>query len=141
MRDFARGRPSGYDRPVEAFARRLVAAARAGEADEILIVGHSAGGLTAPIVTTRALDLDPDLGRHGPRVTLVTVGSLLLVGAGAFASSTALQRTQPGAAADGSQPDERGRFMAILGLVLCAFFALVILAMAVPRVVLDACQQ
>jgi hypothetical protein len=77
MRDFARGRPSGYDRPVEAFAQRLVAATRAGEADEILIVGHSAGGLTAPIVTTRALDLDPDLGRHGPRVTLVTVGSLL----------------------------------------------------------------
>jgi hypothetical protein len=77
MRDFARGRPSGYDRPVEAFARRLVAATRAGEVDEILIVGHSAGGLTAPIVTTRALELDPDLGRHGPRVALVTVGSLL----------------------------------------------------------------
>jgi hypothetical protein len=76
MRDFARGRPSGYDRPVEAFARRLVAAARAGEAEEILIVGHSAGGLTAPIITTRALELDPDLGWHGPRVTLVTVGSL-----------------------------------------------------------------
>src|SRR5262249_15344211 len=48
MRDFARGRPSGYDQPVEAFAQRLVAAARADEADEILIVGHSAGGLTAP---------------------------------------------------------------------------------------------
>jgi hypothetical protein len=76
MRDFARGRPSGYDRPVEAFAQRLAAAARAGEADEILIVGHSAGGLTAPIVTTRALEIDPDLGRRGPRVTLVTVGSL-----------------------------------------------------------------
>jgi hypothetical protein len=76
MRDFARGRPSGYDRPVEAFARRVVEAARANEADEILIVGHSAGGLTAPIVTTRALELDPDLGRHGPRVTFVTVGSL-----------------------------------------------------------------
>jgi hypothetical protein len=77
MRDFARGRPSGYDRPVEAFARQLVAAARAAKADEILIVGHSAGGLAAPIVTTRALELDPDLGRHGPRVILVTVGSLM----------------------------------------------------------------
>jgi hypothetical protein len=76
MRDFARGRPSGYDRPVEAFARRVVDAARAGEAEEILVVGHSAGGLTAPIITTRALELDPDLGRHGPRVALVTVGSL-----------------------------------------------------------------
>ena len=77
MRDFARGRPTGYERPVEAFAVNLVAAARAGEADEILVVGHSAGGLTAPIVVTRALELDPDLGRHGPRVTLLTVGSLL----------------------------------------------------------------
>jgi hypothetical protein len=77
MRDFARGRPSGYDRPVEAFAAKLVAAARAGDADEILIVGHSAGGLTAPVVVARALELDPDLGRHGPRVTLITVGSLL----------------------------------------------------------------
>jgi hypothetical protein len=77
MRDFARGRPTGYEQPVEAFAARLVAAARAGEADEILVVGHSAGGLTAPIVVTRALELDPDLGRHGPRVTLITVGSLL----------------------------------------------------------------
>ena len=77
MRDFARGRPSGYDRPVEAFARRIAAAARAADVDEILIVGHSAGGLTAPIIATRALDIDPDLGRHGPRVTLVTVGSLL----------------------------------------------------------------
>jgi hypothetical protein len=77
MRDFARGRPSGYDRPVETCAANLAAAARAGEADEILIVGHSAGGLTAPIIVTRALELDPDLGRHGPRVTLVTVGSLL----------------------------------------------------------------
>jgi hypothetical protein len=77
MRDFARGRPSGYDRPVEAFAQLIVAAARAGETDEILIIGHSAGGLTAPIITTHALDLNPDLGRHGPCVTLVTVGSLL----------------------------------------------------------------
>jgi hypothetical protein len=77
MRDFARGRPTGHDRPIEVFAAKLVAAARSGEADEILIVGHSAGGLTAPIVVARALELDPDLGRRGPRVTLITVGSLL----------------------------------------------------------------
>jgi hypothetical protein len=77
MRDFARGRPTAYERPVEAFAAKLVAAARAGEANEILVVGHSAGGLTAPIVVTRALELDPDLGRRGPRVTLITAGSLL----------------------------------------------------------------
>jgi hypothetical protein len=79
----------------------------------------------------------------GPHVVLhlISLASLLVAGAGAFASWTVLQRTRPSAAEDGSQPDERGRFMAILGLVSCAFFALVIVAMAVPRVVLDACQQ
>jgi hypothetical protein len=103
MRDFARGRPSGYDRPVEAFAQRLVAAARAGEADEILIIGHSAGGLTAPIITTRALDLDPDLGRHGPRVTLATVGSLLP----AFALHPAAERMRAAVRRLAVEPDVR----------------------------------
>jgi hypothetical protein len=79
----------------------------------------------------------------GPHVVLyfITLGSLLLVGAGAFASWSVLQHTRPSTPSDGSQPDERGRFMAILGLMSCAFFALVIVAMAIPRVVLDACQQ
>lgn len=79
----------------------------------------------------------------GPHVVLhvISVGSFLLAGAGAFASWTVLQRTRPRAAADGSQPDERARFLAVLGLVSCAFFALVIVAMAIPRVVFDACQQ
>ena len=79
----------------------------------------------------------------GPHVVLhlISLGALVMVGGGAVASWTALQRARPGAVSDGSQPDERGRFMAILGLVSCAFFALVIIAMAVPRVVLDACQQ
>lgn len=103
MRDFARGRPSGYDRPVEAFAHRLVAAARAGGVDEILIIGHSAGGLTAPIVTTRALELDPDLGRHGPRVTLVTVGSLLP----AFALHPAAERMRAAVRRLAAEPDVR----------------------------------
>jgi hypothetical protein len=103
MRDFARGRPSGYDRPVDAFAQRLVAAACTGEADEILIIGHSAGGLTAPIVTTRALDIDPDLGRHGPRVTLVTVGSLLP----AFALHPAAERMRTAIRRLALEPDVR----------------------------------
>ena len=90
MRDFARGRPTGYDQPLEAFAQALVAAAGAGDADEILIVGHSAGGMVAPVLVARALELDPDLGRHGPRVTLLTVGSLLP----AFALHPAAERTR-----------------------------------------------
>lgn len=75
--EYARGGPSCWDRAIEAGARRLVEIARANEADEIVVVGHSGGGVTAPAVVARALELDPDVGRHGPRVVLLTPGSLM----------------------------------------------------------------
>ena len=75
--EYARGEPSCFDRCIEAGARRLVEIARANEADEIVVVGHSGGGVTGPAVVARALELDPDLGRHGPRVVLLTPGSLM----------------------------------------------------------------
>jgi hypothetical protein len=77
MCEFARGEPCWLDRPVEACARRLVAAARANAADEIVVVGHSGGGAVAPAVVARALELDPELGRHGPSIVLLTLGSIL----------------------------------------------------------------
>lgn len=75
--EFGRGEPSCFDRPIEAGARRLVEIARAGAVDEILVVGHSGGGVTAPAVVARALELDPDVGRRGPRLVLLTPGSLM----------------------------------------------------------------
>jgi hypothetical protein len=33
--------------------------------------------VVSPAVVARALELDPDLGRHGPRVLLLTLGSLM----------------------------------------------------------------
>jgi len=77
LREFARGGPSSLRQPIDIFANRLVAAARANEADEILVIGHSGGGTLAPAVVTRALELDPDLGRHGPRLVLMTLGSVM----------------------------------------------------------------
>jgi hypothetical protein len=77
LRDYGRGKPTGYERPIEILARRLVAAAHANEVDEVLIIGHSAGGAISPAIVARALEIDPDLGRHGPAVILMTVGSLL----------------------------------------------------------------
>ncbi len=77
LRDFARGRASGYDRSLDVFAKRIIAAAREGQADEILIIGHSAGCVTSPVLLTHALELDPNLGRHRPRIVLLTIGSLL----------------------------------------------------------------
>jgi hypothetical protein len=75
--EYGRGEPGCFDRPIEAGARRLVEVARANESDEIVVVGHSGGGVTAPAMIARALELDPDLGRHGPRVILLTPGSLM----------------------------------------------------------------
>jgi hypothetical protein len=75
--EYGRGDPSCFDAPIEAGARRLVDVARTTDAEEIVVVGHSGGGVTAPAVVTRALELDPDLGRHGPRVVLLTPGSIM----------------------------------------------------------------
>jgi hypothetical protein len=73
---FARGEATCFDVPIEAGAQRLIAAVRANEADEVIVVGHSGGGALAPAVVARALELDPDVGRRGPPVVLLTLGSI-----------------------------------------------------------------
>jgi hypothetical protein len=91
--EYARGgRPSCWDRCIEAGGQRLVEIARANEADEIVVIGHSGGGVTAPAVVARALELDPELGRHGPRVVLLTPGSLM-PGIGLHPAATRVRST------------------------------------------------
>jgi hypothetical protein len=75
--EYGRGAPTGFDRCIDAGANRLVEVARANEVDEIVVIGHSGGGVTGPALMARALELDPGLGRHGPRVVLLTPGSLM----------------------------------------------------------------
>jgi hypothetical protein len=77
LREFAAGRDSAFNAPVELYAERVAAAARAGAADEIVVVGHSAAGVMATAVMACALEREPDLGRHGPKVVLLTLGSVL----------------------------------------------------------------
>jgi len=75
--EYGRGEPSCFDRPIEVGAQRLAEVARLNQCDEIVVVGHSGGGVTAPAVVARALELDPDVGRRGPRIVLLTPGSLM----------------------------------------------------------------
>jgi hypothetical protein len=77
LRRFGRGRPTWIDGVVEGGAQHLVAAARAGDSDEVALVGHSTGGAIACAIMARALELDPELGRRGPRVVLLTLGSVM----------------------------------------------------------------
>ena len=44
------------------------------DAEEIVIVGHSSGSFLGTEMLARALKLDPALGRHGPRIVLLTIG-------------------------------------------------------------------
>lgn len=74
------GRRPDYEARLNVFADHLVARlsafAEAGETlDEILIVGHSTGGLTAVEVTARLLARDLDVGTQGPVLSVATLGS------------------------------------------------------------------
>ncbi len=77
LRRFCRGRSTWLDHAIDVGALRVVAAARANDADELVVVGHSSGCVVAAAIMARALELDPDLGRRGPKPALLTLGSVL----------------------------------------------------------------
>jgi hypothetical protein len=73
----ARGRVAGIVERRRIFAERLVAHWQAGEADEILLVGHGLGAQMAVSLLASALRAAPDLGRSGPRIGLLTLGQTI----------------------------------------------------------------
>jgi len=74
---FAHRRRPDWEERMEQFAGYVVDAVRESDADEAVIVGHSSGSFLAVEVLDRALARDPQLGRHGPRVALLTIGANL----------------------------------------------------------------
>jgi pimeloyl-ACP methyl ester carboxylesterase len=76
LREFGRGEATRFDRPIDIGAARLKELVHANDADEVVLIGHSGGAPLAQCMAARALELDPDLGRQGPRIVLLTVGSV-----------------------------------------------------------------
>ena len=78
---------------------------------------------------------------HNPMLVRgITVISLLGVAGAAMTAWNALSRTAHDTPSDGGLPRQRARFMAILGLSMCAFSALAIVALGFPKWMFDACQ-
>ncbi len=74
---FAHRQRPDWEERMELFAGAMVEAVRDSDADEVIVVGHSSGSFLAVDVLDRALTRDPALGRHGPRVRLLTIGANL----------------------------------------------------------------
>jgi pimeloyl-ACP methyl ester carboxylesterase len=75
--DYVHGRRPDVEARLDRFAEALVARSRDAAIDELVIVGHSMGATLAVELVARALKIDPNLGRHGPAVCLLTVGSTI----------------------------------------------------------------
>jgi pimeloyl-ACP methyl ester carboxylesterase len=72
--EFSQRQRPEWDQRIDRFAQHLVDVARSSDAKEIVIVGHSSGSFLGTELLARALKLDPALGRHGPRIVLLTIG-------------------------------------------------------------------
>jgi len=76
LRKFGRGEATCFDRTIDIGAARLKELVHANDADELVLIGHSGGAPLAQCMAARALELDPDLGRQGPRIVVLTIGSI-----------------------------------------------------------------
>ena len=76
-RDYMLGRRADMEARLDAFAARLLDCIKAGGVDEIVIVGHSLGATFVVDLMSRALARDPDLGRRGPAIAVLTIGATI----------------------------------------------------------------
>jgi pimeloyl-ACP methyl ester carboxylesterase len=75
--DYLHGRRPDIDARLDRFAETLIARSREAALDEIVIVGHSLGAMLVLDILVRALARDPDLGRRGAAVCVLTVGATI----------------------------------------------------------------
>ncbi len=75
--DYVHGRRPDVEARLDAFADRLMACTRDLSLDEIVIAGHSMGATLAIDIVARALAREPQLGRRGPAICVLTLGSTI----------------------------------------------------------------
>jgi pimeloyl-ACP methyl ester carboxylesterase len=72
--EFSHSERPEWDARLDHFAEYLCEVARNSDAQEIVLVGHSSGSFLGTEILARALERDPSLGQHGPRIVLLTLG-------------------------------------------------------------------
>lgn len=77
-RNFLRGQRPDGEALMQRFAAAAVERAQAGNYDEIILVGHSTGGLLILDIAARCLKLDPDFSSRAGHVAVLTLGSTAL---------------------------------------------------------------
>jgi pimeloyl-ACP methyl ester carboxylesterase len=75
--DYIHNRRNDINARLDVFANVILARARETGVDEIVLVGHSLGATLAVDLINRALTIDPELGRRGPAVCMLTVGATI----------------------------------------------------------------
>src|SRR5215470_2968807 len=75
--DYIHGRRPDIDARLDRFAETLLARAREGAVDEIVVVGHSLGAMLVLDVLVRALARDADFGRRGVTICVLTIGATI----------------------------------------------------------------
>ncbi|WP_426129531.1 lipase [Pararhizobium sp. PWRC1-1] len=76
--DFIRGRRADADAILQRFAETVVATTTAESYDEVILIGHSTGGLLMIDVAARCLSLDKEFACSAREVVLLTLGSTAL---------------------------------------------------------------
>jgi hypothetical protein len=77
-RDYIRAGDPVLRHRLDRIAEKIVEAARGATVDEIVVMGHSLGAVLAIDLIDKMLALQPALGRSGPRIAFVSIGSSVL---------------------------------------------------------------
>ena len=77
-REFVHRSREGLDERIDGFARHLAEVMRNGGYDEVVFGAHSLGCALKVAVVDRALQMVPEFGRNGERLSLLSTGSSLL---------------------------------------------------------------